>query len=59
MNIIKNYFQIYKVEDKIILGRWGYTKNIEELDKKIYLSNHDNCGPCGYVNKDNSSLFNS
>ena len=51
MNIIKNYLKIYKVEDKIILGRWGYTKNIEELDKKIYLANHDNCGPCDYLYK--------
>tara|TARA_B100000085_G_C18118242_1_gene340086 strand:+ start:305 stop:484 length:180 start_codon:yes stop_codon:yes gene_type:complete len=58
MNIIKNYLRKSLIEEKIILGRWGYTKNIEELDKKIYLANHDHCGPCGHVNKDNSSPFN-
>ena len=59
LNIIKNYLKTPLVEEKIILGRWGYTKNFEQLDKKVYLANHDHCGPCGYVNKDNSSLFNS
>tara|TARA_B100000900_G_scaffold412520_1_gene434495 strand:- start:5188 stop:5388 length:201 start_codon:yes stop_codon:yes gene_type:complete len=59
INTIKNYLKISKVEDKIILGRWGYTKNIEELNKKVYLANHDHCGPCGYVNKEITSLFNS
>jgi hypothetical protein len=34
-------FKFY--EEKKLLGRWGYTKNIQELDRKIYLANHDNC----------------
>ena len=52
MNIIKNYLKKYSVEEKVILGRWEYTKNSEQLDKKVYLANHDHCGPCGYVNKE-------
>lgn len=38
-------------EEKRILGRWNYSKDLE-LDKKIYLANHDHCGPCGYHNPD-------
>jgi hypothetical protein len=61
INIIKNYLKKPLVEEKIILGRWGYTKNLEQLDTKVYLANRDHCGAqrCGYINKDNNSLFNS
>jgi len=53
INIIKNYLKKPVVEEKIILGRWGYTKNIQELNKKIYLANRDNCAAqrCGYIYK--------
>lgn len=36
-------------EDKKILGRWNYTKNFKELEKKVYYANHDHCGPCGKI----------
>ena len=44
---------ILNSQEKIILGRWNYTKSITELDRKIYLANYDHCGPCGnlYYNK--------
>ena len=43
-----------------ILGRWNYPKNDIILDRKIYLANYDNCGPCGYLYvKKNESTMNS
>ena len=30
-----------------ILGRWNYNQTARQLDQKIYLANHDHCGPCG------------
>ena len=41
--------KIFKVQDKLILGRWNYTKNSCELERKIYLANYDHCGPCGKI----------
>lgn len=38
-------------EEKRILGRWNYIKDLE-LDKKEYLANHDHCASCGYHNPD-------
>lgn len=43
-NLFRN---IFKFQDKLILGRWNYTKSSSELERKIYLANHDHCGPCG------------
>lgn len=59
-NIIKNIYKIInnkKTNDTILLGRWGYTNNINQLNKKIYLANYDNCGPCGmyYIENKQSS----
>ena len=42
-NLIKLYFR----EKKPILGRWSITSSKSYLDHKIYLANHDHCGPCG------------
>ena len=39
-------------EPKKILGRWNYIKNPKELERKVYLANHDHCGPCGIQNPD-------
>jgi len=35
----------------IPLGRWNHQNNNNEkvLNRKIYLANHDNCGPCGTI----------
>ena len=46
-----NIFNIFtnKKQDKLILGRWNYTKNFKELEKKVYYANHDHCGPCGKI----------
>lgn len=46
-NIFRLYFK--KSGKKLILGRWGYPENDKILEKKIYLANHDNCGPCGKI----------
>ena len=42
LKILKRVFNFKG--DKLILGRWNYTKNFEELEKKVYLANHDHCG---------------
>ena len=42
-NIIKN--------DKLMLGRWEITHKKEMIDRKVYLANYDNCGPCGNILK--------
>ena len=36
-------------KDKIILGRWNINYTKDKLDRKIYLANHDHCGPCGSI----------
>ena len=38
--------------DKPVLGRWNTKHKKEQIDRKIYLANYDNCGPCGYINND-------
>ena len=47
----RNIFRLYlkNYEKKIILGRWAYPSNEKHLEKKIYLANHDHCGPCGKI----------
>ena len=52
LKILKRVFNFK--EDKLILGRWNYTKNFEELEKKVYLANHDHCGPCGKIKQKNN-----
>jgi len=48
INIFKKLFRNQK-QDKIILGRWNYTKNLKELENKIYYANYDHCSPCGKI----------
>ena len=47
-NQFDNSLIIFK-NDKILLGRWNTKHKKEQIDRKIYLANHDNCGPCGNV----------
>lgn len=51
MYFIKNLLPKYKITENLLLGRWkiNYSKN--HLDRKIYLANHDHCGPCGSIDK--------
>ncbi len=51
--MLRLFRNVFNSQEKIILGRWNYIKSIPELDRKIYLANHDHCGPCGnlYYNK--------
>jgi len=51
MYFIKKLLPKYKITENLLLGRWkiNYSKN--HLDRKIYLANHDHCGPCGSIDK--------
>jgi hypothetical protein len=46
---LRRYLNIIK-EDKVQLGRWNISYDLKELERKVYLANHDHCGPCGYLN---------
>ena len=43
----RNVFSKLFKKDKLSLGRWNINYNQKYLDNKIYLANHDHCGPCG------------
>ena len=45
--ILKN---IFMKEIPKPLGRWNLDYCVVKLDKKIYLTNEDHCGPCGQYN---------
>ena len=53
-NMIKNMF---KNNYKPILGRWNHTKNLDELNRKVYLANYDNCSPCGNLELKNKKEY--
>ena len=40
---------IIKHKEQPLLGRWMMNHSKESLDRKIYLANHDHCGPCGDI----------
>ena len=50
LSLFKNfrYYVRFSKSDKKLLGRWNYVQNNKQLERKIYLANHDNCGPCGH-----------
>ena len=52
---MKNFTEILKnifiKEIPKPLGRWNLDYCVVKLDKKIYLTNEDHCGPCGYTKK--------
>ena len=52
-NIISKLFTngIMEVKDNLILGRWNMNYSKDHLDRKIYLANHDHCGPCGSLSE--------
>ena len=52
-NIISKLFTngIMEVKDNLILGRWSMNYSKDHLDRKIYLANHDHCGPCGSLSE--------
>tara|TARA_Y100001958_G_C21116323_1_gene461820 strand:+ start:186 stop:383 length:198 start_codon:yes stop_codon:yes gene_type:complete len=56
LNLFRN---IFKVQDKLMLGRWNYTKCNNELERKIYLANYDHCGPCGKIKLEKNNLRNN
>ena len=52
MMYYRNIFRIFVKntnEKKLLLGRWNKPNNINELERKVYLANYDNCGPCGKI----------
>lgn len=52
-NIVSKLFTngIMEVKDNLILGRWSMNYSKDHLDRKIYLANHDHCGPCGSLSE--------
>ena len=51
MKLINNFFKYIIPEKKKLLGRWNINYSKKYLDNKIYLANHDHCGPCGILKK--------
>ena len=45
----KKLFSKFIINEKLILGRWKINYSEKYLDRKIYLANYDNCGPCGSI----------
>lgn len=37
---------------RTLLGRWGRHEDDSTLAYKVYLANHDHCGPCGTLRLD-------
>lgn len=56
MSYFRNIFFKFIKKDKPILGRWSINYNEHHLNQKIYLANHDNCGPCGSINPPKKNL---
>ena len=54
MSYFRNIFSKLITKDKLILGRWNMNYSDKYLDHKIYLANHDHCGPCGSIQKEGS-----
>ena len=42
---------LMEAKDNLILGRWSMNYSKDYLDRKIYLANHDHCGPCGSLSE--------
>lgn len=49
MTYFRNIFSKYFKKDSIQLGRWSINYNENQLNHKVYLANHDHCGPCGSI----------
>ena len=52
-NIVSKLFTngLMEAKDNLILGRWSMNYSKDYLDRKIYLANHDHCGPCGSLSE--------
>ena len=52
-NIVSKFFTngLMEAKDNLILGRWSMNYSKDYLDRKIYLANHDHCGPCGSLSE--------
>ncbi len=54
MSYFRNIFHKLLVIDqknKLLLGRWNMNYSDKHLEHKVYLANHDHCGPCGNIKK--------
>ena len=54
MSYFRNIFSKLITKDKLILGRWNMNYSDKYLEHKIYLANHDHCGPCGSIHENSS-----
>ena len=52
-NIVSKLFTngLMEAKDNLVLGRWTMNYSKDYLDRKIYLANHDHCGPCGSLSE--------
>ena len=50
---------MFMKEQPKLLGRWNMTYGNKHLERKVYLANHDNCGPCGIINYEKKEIDNS
>ena len=60
--IVSKFFtnNITVTKDNLILGRWSMNYSKDYLDRKIYLANHDHCGPCGSITQEyNKNIINN
>ena len=55
MNLIRLF--LTKEQPKL-LGRWKMTYENIHLERKVYLANYDNCGPCGIINYEKKEIDN-
>ena len=51
MTYFRNIFSKLFTKEKVILGRWTMNYSKDHLDRKVYLANHDHCGPCGSISE--------
>ena len=49
MSLFRNIFSKLYSSEKVLLGRWNLTYQKDHIDRKVYLANHDHCGPCGDI----------
>ena len=60
MTYFRNIFSKLFKKEIIQLGRWSINYNENQLNHKIYLANHDHCGPCGSITQEyNKNIINN
>jgi hypothetical protein len=50
---------LFKYESDLLKGRWNIDYDDKVLNRKIYLTNMDNCGCCGNIKKEGNEKINN